>query len=96
MSDSIRAIVTELSTTYRNIKACIPSLVASKTTIPLSGTAKVDYQNCDCLKTLEELCDRLNRLLDIKISGLAVTSLCPVITSRDIYKFGAAVLQFTT
>jgi len=65
MSDSIRAIVAELSTTYRSIK-CIPSLVASTTTIPLSGTAKVDYQNCDCLKTLEELCDRINRLLDTK------------------------------
>jgi len=70
MSDSIRAIVADLNTTYRNIKASMPPLVISMTSVPLSGTAKVDYRNCDCLRTLEESCDRLNKLLDTKMITL--------------------------
>ncbi|XP_065917302.1 uncharacterized protein [Dysidea avara] len=70
MSDSIRAIVANLTATYRSIKACIPPLVTSATSVPLSGTAKVDYRNCDCTKALEESCDRLSRLLDTKVITL--------------------------
>lgn len=70
MPDTIRAIVADLTSVYRSVKACTPPVVASKTSIPSSFTAKVDYRNCDCQKTLEESCDRLNKLLDTGVIGL--------------------------